>query len=87
MFTMLITKLGVPDGQIYPVCYEAGQTYSEETDPPLSGNLADVFVREGWAEQIQPDPDPVPEPESISESEENPPPLSWPPKKPKKEYK
>ncbi len=45
---MRSTQLGSPDGHAVHR-YEAGATYSGETQPPMSADLAAVFVREGWA--------------------------------------
>lgn len=45
------TKAGSPNGiQIFS--YQQGQEYSESTSPRLSPDLADVFLVEGWAEEV-----------------------------------
>lgn len=47
-FRMKKTVLGSPDGlNVYT--YEEGREYGADSRPPLRGELADVFVREGWA--------------------------------------
>jgi hypothetical protein len=42
------TRQGSPDGRVVYE-YTAGETYSGDTTPPVSDDLAAVFVREGWA--------------------------------------
>ena len=45
---MTETRLGSPDGRFVHE-YVAGETYDGATTPPMSDDLAAVFVREGWA--------------------------------------
>ena len=45
---MTETRLGSPDGRAVHE-YAAGETYDGATTPPVSDDLAAVFVREGWA--------------------------------------
>lgn len=45
---MTETRLGSPDGRTVHE-YAAGETYDGATTPPMSDDLAAVFVREGWA--------------------------------------
>ncbi|GEM_PF-5381030 len=48
---MKVTQNGSPDGyEVY--AYQAGGEYSLTSTPPLSNDLAAVFLREGWAEEI-----------------------------------
>ncbi len=59
---MRSTQLGSPDGHAVHR-YEAGATYSGETVPPMSADLAAVFLREGWAEDANTPPtEPTPLP-------------------------
>jgi hypothetical protein len=45
---MTETRHGSADGRFtHP--YEAGETYDADTTPPMSDDLAAVFLREGWA--------------------------------------
>lgn len=48
-------RTGSPDGQ-HVYTYEAGETYSADSMPPVDDDLAQVFVREGWAEEVKPEP-------------------------------
>lgn len=45
------TKAGSPNG-IHIFSYYAGQEYSEESAPHLSPGLAEIFLAEGWAEEV-----------------------------------
>lgn len=45
---MTETRQGSPDGRVVHE-YVAGETYSADTTPPVSDDLAAVFMCEGWA--------------------------------------
>lgn len=45
------TRHGSPDGRAVHA-YQAGEVYDADTTPPLSDDLASVFLREGWAEEV-----------------------------------
>lgn len=45
------TRAGSPDGRVV-YTYEAGEIYDAETIPPVDDDLAAVFVREGWADDV-----------------------------------
>lgn len=48
---MTEAREGSPDG-IRVHEYEEGREYSATSRPPVSDDLAAVFVREGWAEEV-----------------------------------
>lgn len=51
MVRMLTTIRGSPDG-LRSYMYEEGRDYSRTSNPPLSADLEQVFLREGWAERV-----------------------------------
>jgi hypothetical protein len=53
---MLVTQLGSPDG-IQVNEYVAGREYDKHSRPPVSDDLVKVFVREGWAQEVDTVPD------------------------------
>lgn len=53
-YRMLKTTTGSPDGlNVY--LYEEGREYDRHSRPPLYGRLAELFVRQGWAEVVTDD--------------------------------
>lgn len=55
--TMKQRRLGSPDGHhVHP--YIEGETYHAESYPPMSDDLASVFLREGWAIDADAEPEP-----------------------------
>lgn len=51
-YRMLKTTTGSPDGlNVY--LYEEGREYDRHSRPPLYGRLAELFVKQGWAEVVE----------------------------------
>lgn len=44
-------RMGSPNGR-HVYAYEAGETYDADTTPPVDDDLASVFVREEWADDL-----------------------------------
>jgi hypothetical protein len=53
---MLETVRGAPAGHTVHT-YRSGETYSPETEPPLSEELGALFLRDGMAERTEDEPD------------------------------
>ena len=47
------SRRGSPDGIATPL-YHAGKVYGPKTVPRMPADLAAVFVREGWGEEVNP---------------------------------